>query len=232
MLTLRKHDERGRANHGWLDSHHTFSFGNYYDPAHMHFRKLRVINDDRVMPGSGFATHPHEDMEIISYVVEGAIEHKDSMGNTSVLRRGEVQRMSAGTGLTHSEYNHSDSDLLRFLQIWVLPAEKGLTPEYRQTNYFERLRPDELCLLVSADGRDGSVLIHQDLNLYTAHMTENGAMEYPIPDGRYIWLQLVNGAITVNGQVMQEGDGLAVKDENRLMIRSQGTAELLLFDLA
>ena len=232
MLTLRKHHERGHANHGWLDTHHTFSFANYYDPRHMHFRMLRVINDDQVAPGYGFGTHPHQDMEIISYVVDGAIEHRDSMGHVSVLHKGEVQRMSAGTGLTHSEYNHSQSERLRFLQIWVIPAQKDLTPEYEQNNYLERLRPNELCLLVSADGRDGSVLIHQDLNLYTVHMTEDGALDYNIPNGRYTWLQLVNGAVTVNGQTMQTGDGLAVKDETNLAIISAQASELLLFDLA
>jgi len=232
MLTLRKHNERGHANHGWLDSHHTFSFANYHDPAHMHFRELRVINDDRVMPGSGFGTHSHQDMEIISYVVDGAIEHKDSMGHVSVLREGEVQRMSAGTGLTHSEYNHSDSEELRFLQIWVLPGQKGLTPEYEQNKYIDRLQTNEPCLLVSADGRDDSVRIHQDLNLYTVHMAADGTVDYAIPDGRYAWLQLVNGAVTVNGQAMQAGDGLAVSDESNLKIISQQAAELLIFDLA
>lgn len=232
MLTLRKHNERGHANHGWLDSHHTFSFANYHDPAHMHFRKLRVINDDRVVPGAGFATHPHQDMEIISYVVDGAIEHKDNMGNVSVLRKGEVQRMSAGTGVTHSEYNHSDSELLRFLQIWVLPAQKGLTPEYEQNNYLDRLKPNEFCLLVSADGRDDSVRIHQDLKLYTVHMTQGGMLNHAIPAGRYAWLQLVKGEVAVNGQAMQAGDGLAVRDEGSLKIMSQQASELLMFDLA
>jgi len=232
MLTLRKHHERGHANHGWLDTHHTFSFANYYDPRHMHFRMLRVINDDQVAPGYGFGTHPHQDMEIISYVVDGAIEHRDSMGHVSVLHKGEVQRMSAGTGLTHSEYNHSQSEWLRFLQIWVIPAQKDLTPEYEQNNYLARLRPNELCLLVSADGRDDSVLIHQDLNLYTVHMTEDGTLDYNIPNGRYTWLQLVNGGVTVNGQTMQTGDGLAVKDETNLVIISAQASELLLFDLA
>lgn len=232
MLTLRKHNERGHANHGWLDSHHTFSFANYHDPAHMHFRKLRVINDDRVMPGTGFGTHPHQDMEIISYVVDGAIEHKDSMGHVSVLHKGEVQRMSAGTGLTHSEYNHSESEMLRFLQIWVLTEQKDLTPEYEQNNYIDRLKSNELCLLVSSNGRDDSVRIHQDLNLYTAHMTADGAVDYAVPAGRYAWLQLVNGSVTVNGQAMQAGDGLAVSDENGLKITSQQGAELLIFDLA
>lgn len=232
MQTLRKHDERGHANHGWLDSHHTFSFASYHDPAHMHFRKLRVINDDRVIPGSGFGTHPHQDMEIISYVVDGAIEHKDSMGHVSVLRKGEVQRMSAGTGLTHSEYNHSDTELLRFLQIWVLPGQKGLTPEYEQKSYVDRLQPNEPCLIVSADGRDDSVLIHQDVSLYTVHMTEGGVLDYIIKDGRYTWLQLVKGEITVNGQAMQGGDGLAVENEHGLKISSQQASELLIFDLA
>ena len=232
MLTLRKHNERGHANHGWLDSHHTFSFGNYHDPAHTHFRNLRVINDDRVMPGTGFGTHSHQDMEIISYVVDGAIAHKDSMGHVSVLRKGEVQRMSAGTGLTHSEYNHSDSEVLRFLQIWVLTEQKDLTPEYEQKSYVDRLKPNELCLLVSAEGRDDSVRIHQDLNLYTAHMTKDGMLDYPVPAERYTWLQLVNGDVTVNGQTMQTGDGLAISDERSLKIVSQQAAELLIFDLA
>ncbi len=231
MLKLRKSNERGHADHGWLDSHHTFSFANYHDPAHVHFRKLRVINDDRVMPGSGFGTHPHKDMEIISYVVEGAIEHKDSMGNIHVLHKGEVQRMSAGTGITHSEYNHSAEESLRFLQIWIFPDEKSIQPEYEQMKYTDRIKPNEACLLVSSDGRQGSVKIHQDMNLYTAQLTENGSMTFDLPEGRHSWIQLVNGAVEVNGVEMTSGDGLAVSNESQLNFIGKKSSELLIFDL-
>lgn len=232
MLTLRKSNERGHANHGWLDSHHTFSFANYHDPAHMHFRRLRVINDDRVAPGSGFGTHPHQDMEIISYVVEGAIEHKDSMGNVHVLHKGEVQRMSAGTGITHSEYNHSTDQPLRFLQIWILPDQKDLQPDYELLSYAERIKPNEPCLLVSTDGRHGSAQIHQDINLYTTRLTEGGNMNFDILEGRHAWVQLVNGAVEVNGVHMASGDGLAVSKENRLQFTGEQESELLIFDLS
>lgn len=231
MLKLRKSQERGHANHGWLNSYHTFSFASYHDPAHMHFRELRVINDDRVTPGSGFGTHPHQDMEIISYVVEGAIEHKDSMGNVHVLHQGEVQRMSAGTGVTHSEYNHSTEAPLRFLQIWILPDQKGIEPGYEQMKYTDRLRPDEPCLLVSPDGEQGSVRIHQDIKLYTARVTEGGEMPFDIPAGRHAWVQIVNGEVEVNGVHMRAGDGLAVSDEPGLHFKGQQASELLIFDL-
>jgi redox-sensitive bicupin YhaK (pirin superfamily) len=214
MLTIRKADERGHADHGWLNTYHTFSFADYYDPSHMGFRKLRVINEDRVQPGMGFPTHPHRDMEIISYVLEGALEHKDSMGNGSVIRPGDVQRMSAGMGITHSEFNHSKSELVHFLQIWILPDKEGLKPSYEQKFFPDDEKRRMLRLIASADGRDGSVTIHQDVNLYAALLESGEEINCVIPPGRHAWLQVARGNAVANGLKLTHGDGLAVTNES------------------
>ena len=232
MLTMRKADQRGHADHGWLNTYHTFSFANYYDQKQMGFRDLRVINEDRVQPGMGFPTHPHRDMEIITYVLEGALEHKDSMGNGSVIIPGDVQRMSAGTGITHSEYNHSKSELVHFIQIWILPNRVGVTPGYEQKFYSEEEKRGKLRLIASVDGRENSVTIHQDINLYAAFLAAGEAVVHVIPKNRHAWLQVVRGRVDVNGEKMAYGDGLAVSDEDRLSVTGDGPAELLLFDLA
>jgi redox-sensitive bicupin YhaK (pirin superfamily) len=231
MLTLRPGQERGRADYGWLDTRHTFSFANYYDPAHMGFRDLRVINEDRVRGGAGFPTHPHRDMEIISYVVEGALEHKDSMGNGSVIRPGDVQRMSAGTGVTHSEFNHSRNEPVRFLQIWILPNQTRLTPGYEQKTYSAEERSDRLRLVASPDGSEGSVQLHQDVRLYASLLDPGTEIEHPIPDGHHAWLQLIDGALEVNGLALEAGDGVSISDEGSLRIRARQPAHFLLFDL-
>ena len=232
MLQIRKASERGHADHGWLNSWHTFSFADYYDPKHMGFRSLRVINDDRVQPGMGFNTHPHRDMEIISYVLEGALEHRDSMGNTSVIRPGEVQRMSAGTGITHSEFNHSKSELVHFLQIWILPSTNGLTPGYEQKFFADEEKKGVLRLIASSDGRNGSVTMHQDANLYSALVEGGEEIAYTIPAGRHVWLHVAQGSVVVNGYKLSAGDGLAATEEQQLLIAGDTKAEVLLFDLA
>lgn len=232
MITIRKAHNRGHADHGWLNTYHTFSFANYYDPQHMGFRALRVINEDRVQPGMGFPTHPHQDMEIISYVLEGSLEHKDSMGNGSVILPGEVQRMSAGTGITHSEYNHSKTELVHFLQIWILPSIKGVTPSYEQKVIPEQEEQGNLRLVASQDGRDGSVTIHQDVNLYAAILESGEELVYPIPAGRHVWLQVARGKVRVNGVVLEQSDGAAISNEDRLTISGLDKSEILLFDLA
>lgn len=232
MFTIRNADERGHADHGWLNTYHTFSFANYYDPMHMGFRDLRVINEDRVQPGEGFPTHPHRDMEIISYVLEGALEHRDSMGNGSVIVPGDVQRMSAGTGITHSESNHSKSELLHFLQIWILPNKDGVQPGYEQKSYPDGEKRGKWRLIASADGRDDSITVHQDLNLYVALLETGEEITHVIPQNRHAWLQVARGKVVVNGHKMAHGGGLAVSKEERLLVSGDGSAELLLFDLA
>ena len=232
MLQIRRTTERGHADHGWLNTYHSFSFADYYDPKHMGFRLLRVINEDRVQPGRGFPTHPHRNMEIISYVLEGALEHKDSMGNGSVIVPGEVQRMSAGTGITHSEFNHSKTELVHFLQIWILPDADEVTPSYEQTFFPDEEKRGKLRLIASADGRDGSVTIHEDVNLYATLLDAGEEILYIIPSGRHTWVQVAAGKVVVNGQHLEHGDGLAVTGESQLSIYGDGHAELLLFDLA
>ena len=232
MLRIRKASERGHADHGWLNTYHTFSFANYHDPKYMGFRELRVINEDRVQPGEGFPTHPHRDMEIITYVLEGALEHKDSMGNGSVIRPGEVQRMSAGTGITHSEYNHSSAELVHFLQIWILPAETGVTPSYEQKAFPEQEEQGVLRLVASPGGREGSVTIHQDVNLYAALLDAGEELVYRIPVGRHVWLQVARGKVYVNGTELDHSDGAAMSDEGQIVVTGQGKSEILLFDLA
>jgi len=231
MLTIRKASERGHADHGWLNTWHTFSFANYYDPKHMGYSSLRVINDDRIQPGMGFNTHPHRDMEIITYVLEGALEHKDSMGNTSVIRPGEVQRMSAGTGITHSEFNHSKSDLCHFLQIWIIPATQGLTPGYEQTFFSVEEKQGVLRLIASQEGHNGSVTIHQDANLYATLLDNGDEIAYLLPAGRQAWLHVAKGSILVNGYKLSAGDGLAASNEKELLMTGHEKAEVLLFDL-
>ena len=227
MIQVRQAKDRGHANHGWLDSWHTFSFADYHDPHHMGFSVLRVINEDRVTPGEGFPTHPHRDMEIITYVLEGALEHKDSLGTGSVIRPGEVQRMSAGTGIRHSEFNHSRSEPVHFLQIWILPNAQGVKPGYEQ----KRIAHDGgLRLVASPDGADGSVTIHQDARVYAARL--NGAeVSHTLAPGRHAWLQVARGTARLNGTELHAGDGAGIEGETGLRLDVDGSAEVLLFDL-
>jgi redox-sensitive bicupin YhaK (pirin superfamily) len=231
MIHLRKAEERGRADHGWLDSRHTFSFADYHDPEHMGFRSLRVINEDRVSPGQGFGTHPHRDMEIISYVLEGALEHKDSMGTSSVIRPGEVQRMTAGKGVLHSEYNPSRTDPVHFLQIWIVPEKNGLTPGYEQKAFGDPERRNRLRLVASRDGRDGSLRIHQDAELYTTLMTKGERVAQALRPGRHAWIQVARGAVDLNGKAMKAGDGAAASGERSLELAATADTEVLIFDL-
>jgi len=227
MIQVRKAKDRGHANHGWLDTWHTFSFADYYDPRHMGFSALRVINEDRVIPGEGFSTHPHRDMEIITYVLEGALEHKDSLGTGSVIRPGEVQRMSAGQGIRHSEFNHSRSDPVHFLQIWILPNVQGVKPSYEQ----KRIELDGgLWLVASPDGDNGSVMIHQDARVYAARLN-GGEVSHALAPGRRAWLQVARGTAKLNGMTLQAGDGTSIEAETSLRLAADGSAEVLLFDL-
>jgi len=230
MITLRPANERGHANHGWLDSYHTFSFANYYDKEHMGVSALRVINDDTVAPGAGFGTHSHNDMEIISYVLDGALEHKDSMGTGSVIHPGEVQRMSAGHGISHSEYNASQTGTVNFLQIWIEPNQYGVDPGYAQKDFTADLN-DRLCLVASPDGRDGSLTIHQDMLLYASRLQTDDVLQYPLEHGRTAYLHLAKGEAIVNGVHMHGGDGITIRDETAVEISTEQQAELLLFDL-
>ncbi len=236
MITLRPSEERGHANHGWLDSYHTFSFANYYDPDHMGFRALRVINEDRVVPSKGFGTHGHRDMEIVTYVLQGALEHKDSMGNGSVIRPGDVQRMSAGTGVTHSEYNHSAQDPVHLLQIWILPERNNLAPGYEEKRFSAAEKQGKLRLVAARDGRDGAVTVHQDVDLFASLLAPGEAVAHSLRPGRHAWVQVARGAVTLNGQTLKAGDGAAVSPEGDLAtdltIAAQADAEFLLFDLA
>lgn len=229
MITIRRAAERGHADHGWLDTYHTFSFADYYDPDHMGFRTLRVINEDRVAPGRGFGTHGHRDMEIISYVLDGALAHRDSMGTDGVIRPGEVQRMSAGTGVMHSEMNGSDAERVHFLQIWIVPERRNLAPSYEQKAFPEEERRGMLKLVASPDASDGSVKIHQDVRLYTA-LLDGHSVTHDFAAGRYGWLQVARGQAQVNGQRLEAGDGAAIADEPSVTITGTG-AEVLLFDL-
>jgi len=231
MITLRTAHERGHAQHGWLESYHTFSFADYYDPRHMGFRMLRVINEDRVQPGKGFGTHPHRDMEIISYVLEGALEHKDSLGTGSVIAPGEVQRMSAGTGVTHSEFNHSWSEPVHFLQIWILPERTGLPPSYEQRAFPAAEKQGKFRLAASRDGREGSVTIHQAVDLYVSMLAPSEAITHRLSPARYAWVQVARGAITLNDTALSAGDGAAVSEETLLTVTATDQAEVLLFDL-
>ena len=233
MITIRPKEERGIANFGWLDSRHTFSFGSYYDPQHMGFASLRVINEDKVKPAKGFGTHGHQDMEIISYVLSGELEHRDSMGNGSVIRPGDVQRMSAGTGVRHSEFNASTTEPVHFLQIWIMPDQKGLEPGYEEKNFAPVAKQGQLKLVGSRDGRDNSVTIHQDVDLYVASLKEGDHLNHKIEEDRAIWLQLTKGAVLLNEQLLTAGDGAAITDETQIAIAGNSQdSEILFFDLA
>jgi quercetin 2,3-dioxygenase len=232
MITIRRAGDRGHANHGWLDTWHTFSFGSYRDPRHMGFRSLRVMNEDFVAPGQGFGTHPHRDMEIVTYVLEGALEHRDSMGNGEVLKPGEFQRMSAGTGITHSEFNPSDSEAVHLYQIWLLPERKGIEPSYEQKRFAEDERRNRLRLVASRDVADGSLLIHQDARVFLSTVDGGQQVPYEVAEGRHAWLQVLRGNISLNGHDLDTSDGAAVSDERSLTILAVGDAEVMLFDLA
>ena len=232
MIQVRKATDRGHANHGWLDTYHTFSFSSYQDPKHMRFRALRVMNEDRVAPGQGFGTHPHNDMEIVTYVLEGALEHKDSMGNGEVLRPGEFQRMTAGTGITHSEFNPSQSEPVHLYQIWLYPEAKGLTPSYEQKRFDDASLHNRLKLVASRDAADGSLTIHQDARIYLSKLDAGQGVEHPLAEGRHAWLQVLRGNVRLNGETLNTSDGAAVSDEAGLQIVAVETAEVMLFDLA
>jgi len=231
MIKVRKSDERGHASHGWLDTWHTFSFADYYDPEYMGFSSLRVINDDRIAAGAGFPTHPHRDMEIITYLLEGSLAHKDSMGNGSVIRPGDVQRMSAGTGIAHSEFNASDSEPIHLLQIWIQPNQKGLTPGYEQTTFSAAEKQGRLRLVASPDGRDGSVTIHQDAYLYAGLLNKGDHLSQTLAPGRSAYLHVARGEVELNGLHLNSGDGAAITEETNLDLATHSTAEILLFDL-
>ena len=232
MIQVRRAAERGRTDWGWLDSRHTFSFGEYYDPSHMGFRTLRVINDDRVRAGAGFGTHGHQDMEILSYVLAGALRHKDSSGGGGVIRPGEIQFMRAGTGVTHSEYNDSASEPVHFLQIWIVPDARGLKPAYGQVAFDRELARRAFVLLASKDGRDGSIQVHQDVELRVGLIGSGEGRELPLSPGRSAWVHVARGSVSLNGTVLGEGDGAAVGEEERLSFAGGQDAEVLVFDLA
>ena len=232
MIEIRRSQERGHAEHGWLDSFHSFSFADYYDPDHMGFGPLRVINEDRVQPGRGFGTHSHRDMEIISYVLEGGLAHKDSMGNGSVIRPGDVQRMSAGTGVAHSEFNASDRDPVHFLQIWIEPSVRGVKPSYEEKRFEEVSKRGQLRLVASPDGRDGSVTIHQDASLYAALVDGDEKLAFTQQPGRKTYVHVIRGEVAVNGQPLGSGDAIKLAGEQEVRIERGRNAEVLLFDLA
>lgn len=231
MFALRRADERGHANRGWLNSYHTFSFGDFYDPEHMGFSNLRVINDDTVVPRGGFGTHGHSDMEIISYVLAGALKHEDSMGNGSVIRPGEVQRMSAGTGVTHSEFNASDCEPVHFLQIWVLPQQQGLKPSYEQKAFADEEKRGRLRLVGSRDGREGSVTIHQDVDLYATLLSDGASVSHALAEGRKGWVQVAQGSALLNGEPLRAGDGVAIEGPATVTLTGSSDGEILLFDM-
>jgi redox-sensitive bicupin YhaK (pirin superfamily) len=232
MITARKSRERGTTRIGWLDSRHTFSFGDYMDPKNMGFRSLRVINEDRVVPGQGFGTHGHRDMEIISYVLDGALEHKDSLGTGSVLRRGDVQRMSAGTGVRHSEFNGSQTEPVHFLQIWVLPAQQGLPASYEEKHFSDDDKRGRFRAIVRPGGADGALTVHQDVSVYAGVFAKDDRTSFELAPGRHAWVQVARGAITVNGVVLKPGDGASVSEETKLDFVATEPAEVLVFDLA
>lgn len=233
MITVRPKDERGVANFGWLDSRHTFSFGHYYDPQHMGFASLRVINEDKVLPAKGFGTHGHRDMEIITYVLSGELEHKDSMGNGSVIRPGDVQRMSAGTGVRHSEFNASNINPVHLLQIWILPQQESLPPSYEEKNFSEAIKKGQLTLIGSSDGRKNSVTIHQDIDLYLGLLNNSDRLSYSLDSDRAIWVQVAKGEVQLNERLLQAGDGAAIVDESEIAIAGKiDDSEILLFDMA
>ncbi len=232
MITLRRAAERGHANHGWLDSHHTFSFADYHDPSQMGFRALRVINDDRIAGGGAFGTHPHRDMEILTYVLDGALVHKDSMGNTGLIKPGEVQRMTAGTGVRHSEANASGDEQLRLLQIWIMPEKDNLTPGYEQKLFPAAEKQGKLRLVASADAREGSVTLHQDVSLYAGLFARGEKAELAIAPERHAWIHVARGSVKVNGNVLVDGDAVAISREPKVEIEGVENGEVLVFDLA
>jgi redox-sensitive bicupin YhaK (pirin superfamily) len=232
MIQVRKANERGHFDHGWLDTYHTFSFADYFDPAHVGFRSLRVINEDRVQPGQGFGMHGHRDMEILTWVLEGALEHRDSLGNGAVLQPGEMQHMTAGTGVRHSEFNPSDRHEVHLYQIWLLPHTRGLTPSYEQKAFADDQRQGKLQLVASPTGEQGSLTIHQDARLYLARLTAGQTVVHTLEPGRHAWLQVLRGQAALGGQALSAGDGAAVSDEERLEVKGTRDAEVMLFDLA
>jgi redox-sensitive bicupin YhaK (pirin superfamily) len=231
MLQIRKSEERGLANHGWLNSRHSFSFGHYHDPKHVGFGPLLVINEDQVQGGQGFGTHGHRDMEIISYVLSGELEHKDSMGTGSVLKYGDVQRMSAGTGVRHSEFNHSQSNLVHFLQIWIQPSETGIPPSYEEKHFATDSKIGQLRLIASNDGREGSVLVHQDAAIYATIMRSGDSLKHELAKGRTAYVHVIRGDVTVNGTALKSGDALKITDESLVTLEQAADAEVLVFDL-
>jgi redox-sensitive bicupin YhaK (pirin superfamily) len=235
MLKIRRASERGHADHGWLSSRHTFSFADYYDPAHMGFRALRVINEDRVAPGQGFPRHPHRDMEIVSYVLDGALAHRDSMGTGSTIRPGDVQRMSAGTGVAHSEYNASKADPVHFLQIWLMPSQRGIAPSYEQKTFTPEQKLGQLRVVASPDGRDSSVTLHTDATLYAGLFGSGQSARLDLAPGRHAWVHVARGSARVNGQDLAAGDAVALSDETAVVVEGRPEAEVgevLVFDLA
>ena len=232
MITIRKSSDRGHADHGWLLSYHSFSFADYYDPQQMGWGKLRVINEDRVQPGKGFGTHGHRNMEIISYVMEGQLQHKDSMGNGTIIRPGDVQRMSAGTGVQHSEFNPSSSERVHFLQIWIEPERLGMEPSYEQKFFTSGDKRGRLRLIASRDGREGSVTVHQDADVYASLLSPNEQVSHRIAMGRIAYLHLIKGAVRVNEIQLRTGDAVKIESESKLVITANEDSELLLFDMA
>ena len=232
MIKIRKAEQRGHFDFGWLNTYHTFSFGDYYDPSHMAFRSLRVINEDFVQPGRGFPTHGHRDMEIVTYILNGALQHRDSMGSGSIIRRGDAQRMSAGTGVTHSESNPSKAEPVHLLQIWILPEQTGRQPEYEEKKFSDEEKQNKLRLIVSPNGDEGSVRIHQDARIYASILDAGQALNYQVPNQRHAWLQVATGAVELNGIPLKHGDGAAVSQEHDLNIIANEPSEVLLFDLA
>lgn len=232
MIDIIKSEHRGAADHGWLKSKHTFSFADYHNPAMMGFAKLRVINEDWIEPSQGFGTHPHRDMEIVTFMIDGALEHKDSMGNGSVIRAGELQRMTAGTGVRHSEFNPSADELAHLLQIWILPEQNSLEPGYEQKLFSREEKLNQWCLVGSRDGRDGSLTIHQDLNLYATVLDANTLLDFKFASGRNGFVQVARGSVVINGESLGSGDAVAVQDQDVLSIRATQDSELLLFDMA
>ena len=231
MITIRKAEERGHFDFGWLNTYHSFSFGDYYDAKHTRFRTLRVINEDFVQPGHGFPTHGHRDMEIVTYILQGALEHRDSMGTGSIIRRGDAQRMSAGTGVTHSEANPSPDEPVHLLQIWIFPSEQDMKPEYEEKKFSDDEKRNKLRLIVSPDGSDGSVKIHQDAKIYASLLDEREAVVHTLENGRSAWLQVAAGSVTLNDVALKQGDGAGVSGETSLRVAAHEPAEVLLFDL-
>jgi len=231
MIQVRRAEDRGHVDHGWLDARHTFSFGSYRDPEHMGFRSLRVMNEDRVQPGQGFGTHPHRDMEIVTYVLEGALEHQDSMGNGEVLTPGEFQRMSAGTGITHSEFNPSSTEPVHLYQIWLTPAREGIEPSYEQRRFDDASMKNQLRLVASPEATDGSLKIHQDARIYLAKLDESQQLTHKLSEKRHAWLQVIRGSVSINGEKLNTSDGAAISNESQLTLVGLPNSEIMLFDL-